>query len=79
MIWLYFSYVLDVLNFKLKSNYNLFNGTPFSNSYYYNKIKGHLVTPPNAFLVLISIKSAYQASALFDLVFTNISDFGVSI
>jgi hypothetical protein len=60
-------------------NFDWLNGTSFSNSYYYNKIKGNSLYTTLCFLGLNEHNNCVPNSALLDLVFTNISKLSVSI
>jgi hypothetical protein len=58
--------------------YDCLNGTPLSNCYYYNKIKGNLIDATSCFLSLNQHNNSTSNNALLDLVFTNINNLCVS-
>jgi hypothetical protein len=55
------------------------NGVPLPNSHYYNKIKENSIHASTCFFGLHQHNNSAVNSALLDLVFSNISDLGVSI
>jgi hypothetical protein len=55
------------------------NGTPLSNCYYYNKVKGNLIYATSCFLGLNQHNNSVPNRALLDLVFTNINELCVSL
>jgi hypothetical protein len=60
-------------------NYEYINGAPLLSSYFYNKIKGNSIHTVNYFLGLDQRDNSVINSALFDLVFSNISDLSAFI
>jgi hypothetical protein len=72
----YLVIILDDFNVP---KYGWLNGTPLSNCYYYDKIKGNLIYATSCFLDLNQPNNYISSSALLDLVFTIINDLCVSI
>jgi hypothetical protein len=59
--------------------YDLLNGTPLFNCYCHSEIKVNLINATSYFLGLNQHNNSVSNSALFNFVFTNTNDLGISI